>query len=156
MKLHKQLMNVTGYVQDVISSIAAEAREKGIIIEFKKGFGNELCGNDNDGKTSRKLKISQQMSSVAHMLGFGPVGWSSKSAKHSKRIPQSKISSRVSGGSGVKGVPGTQGRLESSSLMLGDNGLLLFLLSCCDVPFGVLVLTINRHINLPCRETNQG
>ena len=87
MKLHKQLMNVTEYIQDVVSSIAAEAREKGITIDFKSGFSNEINGFDdgNDANSSRlrkgsllnsrkskmSLRLSVQLKSINSLTSIG-------------------------------------------------------------------------------------
>ena len=66
MKLHKQLMNVKEYILDVVSSIAAEAREKGITIDFKCGFRDEINGNANN--TSRKGSINSRKSNLSLRL----------------------------------------------------------------------------------------
>lgn len=63
LKLHKQLMNVKEYIQDVISSIAAEAREKGITINFKNGFRDEISvyGNGRSTRNSpRKVSLDSK------------------------------------------------------------------------------------------------
>ena len=39
MKLHKQEIVVKDYIQDVVDTVSAEAREKSISIVLKKGFG---------------------------------------------------------------------------------------------------------------------
>ena len=83
MKLHKQLMNVKEYIQDVVSSIAAEAREKGITIDFQWGFNNHNEANGNDDgshasnisprkgslHSSRRLVVSTRLTGALPMLG---------------------------------------------------------------------------------------
>ena len=95
MKLHKQPMNVKDYIQDVVSSIAAEAREKGITIHFKRGFSNnnETSGNDDVSianvsiqrgslHTSRKVVASNRLYGAVQILGVG-VDRSMKSVRRS-------------------------------------------------------------------------
>ena len=109
MKLHKQLINVKEYIQDVVSRIAAEAREKGIIMKFKRGFGSELSDGNDDGSyvntslrkwaqfgSKKSKKVSRQLSGVAQLLGLGKGDRSS--VQRSINSAQPSVGSKVSHG----------------------------------------------------------
>ena len=103
MKLHKQPMNVKDYIQDVVSSIAAEAREKGITIDFKRGFSNnnETSGNDDVSIANVSLGKGSLLTSrqvVASNRLYGMVMGADRSMKSVRRSFGSMISiKKISG-----------------------------------------------------------
>ena len=60
MKLHKQEIVVKEYIQDVVDTVAAEAREKSISIVLKKGFGTLFT------KAMRNSSLRQLVGSARH------------------------------------------------------------------------------------------